>query len=77
MQTQRSRVKSVVQADANAVDPQIDRFRSAGNDVEQLGATEVDTERGSSGRGSAGNVTFVNEGVDAASYQPWCRHVEI
>lgn len=49
MQTQRSRVKSVVQANANAVDAQIDRFRSAGNDVEQSGATEVDTECGSSG----------------------------
>lgn len=84
MRTQRSRVKSVVQADANAVDPQIDRFRSAGNDVEQLGATEVDMEifhcgnsAGSSGRGSSGNVTFVNEGFDAANYQPWCGHMEI
>ena len=72
MRTQRSRVKSVVQADANAVDPQIDRFRSAGNDVEQSGATEVDTECGSSG-----NVTFVNEGFDAARYRPLCGHVEI
>jgi hypothetical protein len=36
MQTQRSCVKSVVQADANAIDTQIDRFRNPGNDVEQL-----------------------------------------
>jgi hypothetical protein len=71
MRMQRRRVKSVVQADANAVDAQIG-FRSAGNDVEQLGAIEVDTKRGSSG-----NVTFVNEGFDAANYQPWCGHMEI
>jgi hypothetical protein len=44
MQTQRGCVKPVVQADANAVDAQIDRFRNPGNDIEQLGAAEVDAE---------------------------------
>jgi hypothetical protein len=37
-------VKSIVQADANAVDAQVDRFRDSGNDVEQLRAAEVDME---------------------------------
>jgi len=41
MQMQRGCVKSVVQADTNAVDAQIDRFRNPGNDVEQLRATSM------------------------------------
>lgn len=50
MQMQRGCVKSVVQADTNAVDAQIDRFRNPGNDVEQLRATGVDMEISQPGR---------------------------
>jgi hypothetical protein len=58
MQMQRGCVKSVVQADANAVDAQIDRFWNPGNDVEQLLATEICMEVFQLGRPLRGNQRF-------------------